>query len=426
MAAVTLACRASSFSFAHLQRRELYDALPQIPRARVSSIKRQYNGGRRGFHGGMPLASRPKMSFRLAVSSSGKGRRFSPDRNFYNFHPQVHDAIGIQSPNYYDRKAKRPDSGEDAFFISKIGYDDNAFAFGVADGVGGWSESGIDPADFSHSFCGHMAETSLNWESSPESLRAMTLMRLGYEKTLLDKAVFAGSSTACIGVARDDGSVQLANLGDSGSLLFRLAAVHHYSVPQTHDFNTPYQLAVVPELIRRQSYLFGGKQFEDMPQDAAITNCSLQHGDVLVLATDGVFDNLNNQEVLKLVTARMMATGAWTGTSDMGISAADSLDALTKPGGLTFGSKRIKPAKTAPTSEEEDPQGKGQTLQALLAVTIAGEAKIASMDFRRDGPFAKEYQRHRPWDHYRGGKPDDITVVVLVAVEEGRSTATAR
>ncbi|KAK2877280.1 hypothetical protein FQN49_001285 [Arthroderma sp. PD_2] len=364
------------------------------------------------------------MSFRIAVSSSGKGRRFSPDKNFCNFHPQVHDALGIQSSkNYFDRKANRPDSGEDAFFVSKIGYNDNAFAFGVADGVGGWSESGIDPADFSHSFCGHMAEASLNWDSSAESLRAMALMQLGYEKTLSDKAVFAGSSTACVGVTRSDGSVQLANLGDSGSLLFRLAAVHHYSAPQTHDFNTPYQLAAVPELVRRQSSLFGGRQFEDMPRDAAVTNCSLQHGDVLVLATDGVFDNLNNQEVLKLVTTRMMGSGAWTGTSDMGISATDSLDALTKPGGLAFGSKRNKPPKAVATSIEDDPQGKGHTLQALLAVTIAGEAKIASMDFRRDGPFAKEYQRHRPWDHYRGGKPDDITVVVLVAVEEGRSTS---
>lgn len=212
MATVALSSRAAS-CLVQVPRYGLYNIniLPQrTPRVFVATARRKYNGGRREFSSGSPLESRPKISFRLAVSSSGKGRRFSPDRNFYNFHPQVHNALGIQSPNYYDRKANRPDSGEDSFFISKIGYDNEAFAFGVADGVGGWSESGIDPADFSHSFCGHMAETALNWESSPESLRAMTLMRLGYEKTLLDKAVFAGSSTACIGVARNDGSVQLA------------------------------------------------------------------------------------------------------------------------------------------------------------------------------------------------------------------------
>lgn len=32
--------------------------------------------------------------------------------------------------------------GEDAYFVSK----QNGFAFGVADGVGGWANSGINPA----------------------------------------------------------------------------------------------------------------------------------------------------------------------------------------------------------------------------------------------------------------------------------------
>ncbi|KAK2740388.1 hypothetical protein FQN57_006128 [Myotisia sp. PD_48] len=389
------------------------------------SPRRLAASNKKSFHTTKHLESRPRISFRIAASSSGKGRRFSLEKNFHNFDPSLQDAIGIQSSqNYLERKSSRPDSGEDAFFVSKIGYDDNSFAFGVVDGVGGWTESGVDPADFSHAFCGHMAQSALEWESPAENLRATALMQMGYEKTLADKTVFAGSSTACIGVARPDGSVQLANLGDSGSLLFRLAAVHHYSVPQTHAFNSPYQLAVMPPLMRMQTAMFGGKQYEDLPQDANITNCSVQHGDVLVLATDGVFDNLNNQDVLKLVTSRMMRTGAWHGTADMGISATDKLDALTKPGGLGTVYQRSKRPKSqgipSDTNNETelDRRTRGHTLQALLAVTIAGEAKIASMDFRRDGPFAKEFHRYRPWDHWRGGKPDDICVVVLVAVED--------
>jgi len=238
--------------------------------------------------------------------------------------------------------------------------------------------------------------------------------------------IFAGGSTASIGIANEDGKVEMANLGDSGSILFRLAAVHHYSTPQTHAFNTPYQLSVIPPLMRAQSAIFGGRNFEDLPHDANVTNCTLQHGDILVLATDGVLDNLNNQDILKLITSRMMATGAWNGTSDMGIGVTNRLDAVTRPGGLTdLSLEPPSPDSTSPKSHPPstsppilDLRTRGHTLQALLAVTIAGEAKIASMDFRRDGPFAKESQRLYPWDPWRGGKADDICALVVVAVEE--------
>ena len=180
---------------------------PQLPIA--SRLK--CHKGRKYFHSTAPLPSRPRISYRIAVSSSGKSRRFNPDKNFHNFDPQVQDALGLQrSGNYLERKINRPDSGEDAFFVTKVGDDKNTLAFGVADGVGGWTESGVDPADFSHAFCGHMAESALNWEAPAKSLRATNLMQKGYEKTLVDKTIFAGSSTACIGVAYEDGSLQLA------------------------------------------------------------------------------------------------------------------------------------------------------------------------------------------------------------------------
>lgn len=38
--------------------------------------------------------------------------------------------------------------GEDAFFVSEVG----GGAAGIADGVGGWAESGINPADYSKNF----------------------------------------------------------------------------------------------------------------------------------------------------------------------------------------------------------------------------------------------------------------------------------
>lgn len=223
--------------------------------------------------------------------------------------------------------------------------------------------------------------------------------------------------------------------------------------------------------MRTQASIFGGSYLEDLPRDAATTALRMQHGDVLVLATDGVFDNLNNQDILKIVSGRMLLTGAWTATPELGVGASDTLDRLTRPGGLAHilppqsfmvsspspslqsndsnssssnsnsisggsgpqsssssrdSSTQVKEKPTPPVSEKEkSPSSPSSsfTLQSLLAAAIAGEAKLASIDLRRDGPFAKEAQRNYPSDWYRGGKVDDICVLVVVAVEEGREAA---
>lgn len=325
-------------------------------------------------------------------------------------------ATDVKSPAI--RRQRRPDSGEDAYSVSRVGQHDNgAVAFAVADGVGGWAESRVDPADFSHALCGYMAQSALDWDAPAEQLRAKALLQAGYDQVVADESIRAGGCTASVGVGLDDGRVELANLGDSGSVLLRLAAVHHYSVPQTHGFNTPYQLSIIPPRMRTQASIFGGAFLEDFPRDAAVTNLQMQHGDVLLLATDGVFDNLNNQDILKLITSRMVLTGAWTATPDVGIKPSIDLDQLTGPEGLAS----LIPSSSTQASQHHRSTNKSHlySLPSLLAATIAGEAKLASVDMRRDGPFAKEAQRYYPGDWYRGGKVDDIAVLAVVAVEEG-------
>ncbi|KAJ5864282.1 uncharacterized protein N7529_006198 [Penicillium soppii] len=367
-----------------------------------------------------------KISYRVAVSSSGKNRRFHPLKNVYNFDPSG-PALGVtKETNSVSRRRTRPDSGEDAFFVSRIGNrisdhqegNAEAVAFAVADGVGGWTESRVDPADFSHGLCGYMAHTAETWHEPAEALRPKHLLQAGYDRVVADPTIRAGGSTASVGVALPDGRVELANLGDSGSVLVRRAAVHSYSVPQTHGFNTPFQLSVIPPRMRAQANVFGGAFLEDFPKDASVTNVQMVHGDVLILATDGVFDNLNNQDILKLVTSRMVMTGAWTAT-ESGVGVSENLRALAAPGGVA--DALPTPSGSALSKEDSDSRLDEATLQSVLASTIAGEAKKASVDYRRDGPFAKEAQRYYPGDYYRGGKVDDICVVVVVAVDDSAS-----
>jgi protein phosphatase PTC7 len=60
------------------------------------------------------------------------------------------------------------------------------------------------------------------------------------------------------------------------------------------------------------------------------------------------------------------------------------------------------------------------SLQTFLAVGITSEAKAASINTKKDGPFAREVQKYYPNEHWRGGKVDDICVVVAIVVEEGK------
>lgn len=147
------------------------------------------------------LSSNSAFTYRIAASFSAKGRRFNPDTNILNFNP-------FSPPT---QKGNRPASGQDAFFVSKLG-ETGSVAFGVADGVGGYSEMGIDPAQFSHGLCEYMAETchGLTEDQHIEQLRARELMQAGLQKVMKDRSIYGGGSTACVGIARSNGSLQVA------------------------------------------------------------------------------------------------------------------------------------------------------------------------------------------------------------------------
>jgi protein phosphatase PTC7 len=58
-------------------------------------------------------------------------------------------------------------------------------------------------------------------------------------------------------------------------------------------------------------------------------------------------------------------------------------------------------------------------LPGLVASAVMREAKTAGLDRKRNGPFAREVKLYYPNEGWEGGKPDDIAVVVAIAVENG-------
>lgn len=82
-------------------------------------------------------------------------------------------------------------------------------AFGIADGVGGWTESGVDPGEFSHGLCKYMAEKTYR-PTGMDDLRPQKLLQHGYDMVQENAKIEAGGSTACIAAVEPNGTVEVA------------------------------------------------------------------------------------------------------------------------------------------------------------------------------------------------------------------------
>lgn len=360
------------------------------------------SSGLRSFHSSSHASSSaPQFSYHVAASYSAKGDRFNASANLFTndvFDPAKSSVTLGECKRSMDKR-ERPASGQDSFFFSQVGTS-QATTFGVADGVGGWVESGIDPADFSHGLCEYMACAARSWPlaGKPSSLHPKSLLQVGFDEVIKDDTIVGGGSTACLAVAEPDGNVEVANLGDSGFMHLGLNAVRHFTQPQTHAFNTPFQMSKTPKRMLIQMKVFGGPAaLADSPNSSSVTHHRVRHGDVLLFATDGVWDNLSPQDALSIVSRNMIEIGAW----------------VEKDGGALDVGPELAKLTQASSSRKADTA----SLQARLAIAIAKEAKETSLNTRRDGPFAKEVQKHYPGENWHGGKPDDIAAVVAVVVE---------
>jgi len=243
--------------------------------------------------------------------------------------------------------------GEDAWFMAST---TKADVMGVADGVGGWRSFGIDPGQFS---CFLMRSCErLAHSHDFEATRPEELLARAYCNLLEQKKPILGSCTACVlTLLRESSTLYAANIGDSGLLVIRDGSIVCRSIEQQHYFNTPFQLAVPPP-----GHELNGQT--DEPECAALLKFDIQSGDILILATDGVFDNVSEEMLVEVVSC---------------------------------------------ASEISDPV-KLQT----YANSVAMMARCLSFNPNYDSPFSQNARRHNI--DAPGGKPDDITIILASVV----------
>ena len=260
--------------------------------------------------------------------------------------------------------------GEDAYFFksSKIEGEKNVVAFGVADGVYMWRWQGIDAGEFSRRLMGLASEvfsgfTEVKSESNEhkfEKNRPEHLLKAAYAG-VREEGV-QGSTTACIAtIDQTHGLLRSANVGDSGFMIVRgdpgNRGVCHRSPHQEHEFGRPFQL--------------GHHANSDTPEDAMLTAFPLEPGDIVVMGSDGLWDNLSEIEILEVIESVFQGSSASAGLG------AESQGVMNR------------------ASRE-----------------LVSAAYTASMDKRRTTPYSLAATE---WFDmvYSGGKKDDITAVVV-------------
>lgn len=187
---------------------------------------------------------------------------------------------------YINKKIKYKDDiygtcGEDSFIIKN--FENNKF-FGVFDGISSVKDYGIDPSEFPF----HLVY-NLNQQLTDDTVDIkQEFITIG--KKITDENI-KGSTTICLSkFNQNDGKLETFNLGDSGFMVFRFnkASVPfllYKSEPQCFRFNFPYQFNNFIE------------SHKDNIQSIQKHELFLQKGDIIIQASDGLWDNLYENEI---------------------------------------------------------------------------------------------------------------------------------
>ena len=296
----------------------------------------------------------------------------------------------------------------------------------VADGVGSWRTYGVDPRQYSHRLVTHarevveadfahrhllgsgpFAQAVLSGDGSA-SVHPLNVIHEAWASTTLDEVV--GSSTICVATLdRKLGQLAYSNIGDGGLVVLRRTdarplsssplvlgslnererdresksrvKVAYLSQQQLKGFNLPFQLGFtnIPDT---------PAGFES-PSDADTASVPVSPGDIVVMATDGLFDNMDLTEI------------------------ADVVDQWQSQ---YFGGR-----------EKDDlrlPSAKGAEAVQALATKLVRTARELSLDKMRDSPFALLAKENDIM--WGGGMPDDTTVIVARVVSVTKKSETAK
>jgi protein phosphatase PTC7 len=241
--------------------------------------------------------------------------------------------------------------GDDVFFVDK-----GIRALGVADGVSWWKSQGVDPGIFPKELMSRLKDVIRDRKAGKHPNINTLADALAYAH---DATKATGSATVCVALLNPvTSAVHVLNVGDSGLwVLRRKERTNGWRVvwrapTQRIQTNMPFQLS-------------SERDVTNTAGDGALTEVKLKPGDLLVAASDGLWDNMHAEEMLQIVEE--LASGR--------------------------------------EAEELSPE--------KVAQKLASRARDHSLDPKYLSPIGI------------GGKPDDITVVAALATPSNKKPSAA-
>jgi protein phosphatase PTC7 len=329
-------------------------------------------------------------------------------------------ALAFVAESAYVPSPDKANGGEDALFASR-------YALAVADGVGGWSDSGVDSGRYSRALLAGArkhCDAALASGAAPDGAEALERAHASLE--------LQGSSTACLVVAGRAGAVRVTNLGDSGATLWRRARPaslvaaplrvdeaarlweQRYASPtQQHFFNCPFQLSAVRDMTDRVA--------------AGVVNAPVaaQVGDLVIAATDGLWDNLAERDIGALLArfdfeacstlarlSRVRFLEALKAERDLSAPAQPGAPAPLERLKLLGLAPEVGVSDAAFAAKEKECRAQLAGMASLLAATAVrvGGDKTAKT------PFALNAAREKL--RWSGGKLDDTAVICALVVAD--------
>jgi len=226
-------------------------------------------------------------------------------------------------------------------------------------------------------------------------------MAQAYERVKAENII--GSSTAC--VAMFDGlrhQLHFSNLGDSGIIVLRhidstIAGtlkrdktkrreervsdlrIAFVSQQQLKSFNHPYQLGWTGEETDGEDTSFKNAS------ESCTTSIHIRRGDIVLLATDGLFDNVELEDIASI-------TLEW-----------EERNGFIRDGDIASRDKRWEAGSSMTNQSAE--------VVSDLAEQLVQRARDNSVDRKVDSPFAiLAKENDIMWS---GGMPDDCTVIAM-------------
>lgn len=164
----------------------------------------------------------------------------------------------------------------------------SSYVLAVADGVSEWGERGIDSGVYSQGIIDHIYHdvtaddfVLFNDVADPKAV----LVRAA---AAMQRREVKGSCTVAVCSLQEDHTMRIAWVGDCGCVVFRRGRSIFETTPRMHDPQRPYQI---------------GNESRTRAIDADTAQISLEPDDVVLVATDGILDNVFMTDLSKLIEA---------------------------------------------------------------------------------------------------------------------------